>query len=166
MGIDKMSKIFDFTVKNIDGEVIELAQYKGKVLLIVNVASKCGFTRQYTDLQALYRKHKDKGFEILAFPCNQFGGQEPWEDSEIKNFCHTKYKISFPLFSKVLVNGSGTEPLYAFLKLMARGMLWSKRIKWNFTKFLVDKNGVVVDRYAPYVNPIKLEDKIIELIVR
>lgn len=161
-----MSKIFEFKVKNVAGETVDLSDYKGKVLLIVNVASKCGFTKQYTELEELYRKHRESGFEILAFPCNQFGGQEPGSDEEIKSFCQLNYDISFPLFSKIAVNGDDAHPIYVFLKHVARGFLWSKPIKWNFTKFLVDKNGMVIKRYAPYTKPMQLETKILELIKR
>lgn len=161
-----MGRLFTFKVKNIDGEDVELSHYKGKVLLIVNVASKCGFTKQYAELEDLYKKHHDKGFEILGFPCNQFGNQEPGTENEIKDFCTETYGVDFPMFSKVMVNGAKAHPMYVFLKHVARGFLWSKPIKWNFTKFLVDKNGMVIKRYAPYTNPMQLEAKIIELITR
>ncbi|MBC7540694.1 MAG: glutathione peroxidase [Bacteriovorax sp.] len=145
--------IYDFEVKNINGEPVSLAQYKGKTLLFVNVASKCGFTPQYKELEEIYRDYKDQGLEILAFPCNQFGSQEPGDAEEIKNFCSLNYDVSFPLFSKVNVNGDETAPVYGFLKESLPGILGSKAVKWNFTKFLVDKNGVPHSRYAPTDKP-------------
>lgn len=145
--------IYDFNVKNINGELISLEQYKGKTLLIVNVASNCGFTSQYKDLEDIYREHKSQGLEILGFPCNQFGSQEPGNEEEIKSFCQLNYDVSFPMFSKIDVNGENTEPLFLFLKESLPGILGSKNIKWNFTKFLVDKNGVPNTRYAPTDKP-------------
>lgn len=145
--------IYDFKVKNINGESISLEQYKGKTLLIVNVASKCGFTPQYKELEEIYREYKGQGLEILAFPCNQFGAQEPGDAEEIKNFCSLNYEVSFPLFAKVNVNGDETAPIYGFLKESLPGILGSKAIKWNFTKFLVDKKGVPHSRYAPTDKP-------------
>ena len=145
--------IYDYEVKNIEGLPVNLSVYKGKTLLIVNVASKCGFTPQYTQLEEIYREYKDKGLEILAFPCNQFGSQEPGDADEIKNFCSLNYDISFPLFYKVEVNGDQAAPVYTFLKDSLPGILGSKSIKWNFTKFLVDKNGVPRNRYAPTDKP-------------
>lgn len=142
-------KIYDFEVKSINGETVSMEHYKGKTLLIVNVASKCGFTPQYTELEEIYREYKDQGLEILAFPCNQFGAQEPGDAEEIKNFCSLNYGVSFPLFAKVDVNGDSAAPLYQFLKESLPGILGSKAIKWNFTKFLVTKNGVPHSRYAP-----------------
>jgi glutathione peroxidase len=157
----KMSKtIYDFEAKNIKGETVSLNQYKGKTLLIVNVASKCGFTPQYKDLEEIYREYNSKGLEILAFPCNQFGEQEPGDAEEIKNFCSLNYEVSFPLFSKVDVNGDGAVPVYSFLKESLPGVLGSKAIKWNFTKFLVDKNGVPYARYAPTDKPKDILDDI------
>lgn len=148
-----MSKtVFDFSVKDIQGKDINLSQYKGKLLLIVNVASKCGFTPQYKGLEDLYRDLKDK-VEILAFPCNQFGKQEPGNAEEIKNFCSLTYDVSFPLFAKVDVNGKEAAPLYSFLKQEKPGLLGTEMIKWNFTKFLVNKEGQVVKRYAPNDTP-------------
>lgn len=161
-----MTSIYNFQVRDINDEIIELSKYKNKVLLIVNVASKCGFTKQYEDLEELYQKHRAHGLEILAFPCNQFGGQEPGSAAEIREFCQINYAVSFPLFNKISVNGKDTHPLYCFLKRVARGVLWTKPIKWNFTKFLVDKNGIVIDRYAPFTKPAQLEEKIINLITR
>ena len=145
--------IYDFEVKNIMGESVSLNQYKGKTLLFVNVASKCGFTPQYKELEEIYREYKDQGLEILAFPCNQFGSQEPGDADEIKNFCTLNYDLTFPLFSKIDVNGDETAPVYHFLKESLPGILGSKAIKWNFTKFLVDKNGVPLTRYAPTDTP-------------
>jgi glutathione peroxidase len=145
--------IYDFEVKNINGQPVSLAQYKGKTLLFVNVASKCGFTPQYKELEEIYRDYKDQGLEILAFPCNQFGSQEPGDAEEIKNFCSLNYDVSFPLFSKVNVNGDETAPVYGFLKESLPGILGSRVVKWNFTKFLVDKNGVPHSRYAPTDKP-------------
>ncbi|MGZ3788831.1 MAG: glutathione peroxidase [Bacteriovorax sp.] len=145
--------IYDFEVKNINGEIVSLSMYKGKTLLVVNVASKCGFTPQYTELEDIYREYKNQGLEILAFPCNQFGAQEPGDAEEIKKFCSLNYDVSFPLFSKVDVNGSNTAPVYHFLKESLPGILGSKAIKWNFTKFLIDKNGVPQNRYAPTDRP-------------
>jgi glutathione peroxidase len=155
--------IYDFKVKNINGEEVSLKDYKDKVLLIVNTASECGFTPQYAGLENLYKKYKDN-FEVLAFPCNQFGGQEPGDESKIKDFCDLRFNITFPLFSKVEVNGDNTHPLYDFLKKEAPGVMGSKKIKWNFTKFLVDKNGKVLKRYASTTKPESLEDEINKLI--
>ena len=144
--------LYDFSATLNDGKEKKLSAYKGKVLLIVNTASKCGNTPQYAGLQELYGKYKDRGFEILAFPCNQFGHQEPGSDEDIKEFCEMNYSVEFPLFSKIEVNGDGTHPLYKFLKSEKTGLLGDS-IKWNFTKFLVDKQGNVVDRYAPMTPP-------------
>lgn len=148
--------IYDFEVKNIDGQLIPLKNYEGKTLLIVNVASKCGFTPQYTELEQIYREYKGQGLEILAFPCNQFGAQEPGSEEEIKQFCSLTYDVSFPLFAKVDVNGDAATPLYTFLKESLPGILGSKAIKWNFTKFLIDKTGKPVERYAPNDKPLDL----------
>ncbi|MFP5384629.1 MAG: glutathione peroxidase [Bacteriovoracia bacterium] len=144
--------VFDFTVKDIDGKDVNLSQYKGKFLLIVNVASKCGFTPQYKGLEALYEDLKDK-VEVLAFPCNQFGSQEPGDPEEIKNFCSLNYDVKFPLFGKVDVNGDNAAPLYQFLKQEKKGLLGTEAIKWNFTKFLVNPEGQVIKRYAPTDKP-------------
>jgi len=152
--------IYDFSVSDIDHQSHKLDEYKGKVLLIVNVASKCGLTPQYEGLEAMYRKYRDKGFEILGFPCNQFLHQEPGDEAEIKNFCATEYNVSFPLFSKIDVNGSGTAPLYKHLKDAAPGALNSKTVKWNFTKFLVGADGQVIRRYAPTDKPESIEKDI------
>jgi glutathione peroxidase len=148
-----MSEIAEIEVKTIDGAPKKLADYAGKVLLIVNVASKCGFTPQYTGLEALERRFAPKGFEVLGFPCDQFGHQEPGDEAEIKNFCTLKYDVTFPLFAKIEVNGDGAHPLYRYLKKEARGLLGSESIKWNFTKFLVGRDGKVLKRYAPTDKP-------------
>ncbi|MBE6875808.1 MAG: glutathione peroxidase [Ruminococcus sp.] len=158
-----MSSIYDFTMKDVDGNMIPLSNYKGKVLLIVNTATGCGFTPQYEGLQDLYEKYQEQGLEILDFPCNQFGGQAPGTDEEIVDFCQSRYGVTFKQFSKIEVNGENEAPLYTFLKEQQGGMLGSK-IKWNFTKFLVDKNGKVIDRFAPVDKPEKLESKIKELL--
>lgn len=149
--------IYDFEVKTISGEVITMNAFKNKVLLIVNVASKCGFTEQYAGLENLYQKYKDKGLVILGFPCNQFMNQEPLNEEEIKSFCSLTYGVTFPMFSKINVNGENTHPLYQYLKEAKKGLLGSEAIKWNFTKFLVDKNGTVINRYAPATKPELLE---------
>lgn len=155
-----MSKtIYDFSVKDISGKDVSLADYRGKTLLIVNVASKCGFTPQYKGLEELHREFGGK-LEVLGFPCNQFGAQEPGDENEIKNFCSLTYDVTFPMFSKVEVNGDNTHPLYQFLKESKKGLLGTEGIKWNFTKFLVDKNGEVVKRYAPTDSPEKIKKEI------
>jgi glutathione peroxidase len=148
-----MASVFDFQAKKPGGNSQPLDQYAGKVLLIVNVASKCGFTPQYAGLESLYRTYRDRGFEILGFPCNQFGNQEPGSDDEIGAFCSTTYDVTFPMFSKVEINGPQTDPLYAHLKKAAPGLMGLTSIKWNFTKFLVDRKGDVVRRYAPTTKP-------------
>ncbi len=152
--------IFEMSAITSNGKEILLNTYRGKVLLIVNTASKCGFTNQYNGLEALYERYQDKGLEILAFPCNQFGGQEPGSDEEISQFCELNFKVSFPLFSKVDVNGSNAHPLLELLKSEAPGLLGSKKIKWNFTKFLVNREGKVLARYAPQTEPKMLEGDI------
>lgn len=148
---------YEFTVTTIDGQSMTLEAYRGQVLLIVNVASKCGFTSQYAGLEALYRRYRDKGFSILGFPCNQFGHQEPGNEAEIKSFCSLTYDVTFPLFAKIEVNGNGTHPLYAHLKKAQPGLLGSEAIKWNFTKFLVSRDGHVLKRYAPTDTPENIE---------
>jgi glutathione peroxidase len=148
-----MTDIHDFSARTIDGAEQSLAAYRGKVLLIVNVASRCGFTPQYTGLEALQRKYSERGFAVLGFPCDQFGAQEPGDENEIKNFCRLNYDVTFPMFAKIEVNGAGTHPLYAHLKSEAKGLLGSESIKWNFTKFLVDRSGKVRKRYAPQDKP-------------
>jgi glutathione peroxidase len=159
-----MSDLYNFKVKNINGEDVSLEDFKGKVLLIVNTASKCGFTPQYKGLEEMYKKHKDQGFEVLGFPCNQFGKQEPGDEEEIKTFCSLTYDVSFPMFAKIDVNGSDASPLYEHLKAEAPGMLGSKAVKWNFTKFLVDKKGNVLKRFAPKDTPEKIEKEIENLL--
>ena len=148
---------FDFRARTIDGAEQPLSDYRGQVLLIVNVASQCGFTPQYADLEALYRKHRDRGFAVLGFPCNQFGDQEPGDEEEIKRFCQLNYDVTFPLFAKIDVNGDGTHPLFRYLKSAARGLLGTEAIKWNFTKFLVARDGTVLERYGPRDAPTSLE---------
>ncbi len=152
--------IYDFTARTIDGKEVSLSDYQGKTLLIVNVASKCGYTPQYKELEELYKTYKDQNFEILAFPCNQFGEQEPGDPEEIKNFCTLTYDVTFPLFAKVEVNGKNETPLYTFLKDSLPGILGIKAIKWNFTKFLVDKTGVPFERFAPNEKPKDLVNNI------
>lgn len=154
---------YDFSVKTRDGEEVSLEQYRGKVVLVVNTATGCGFTPQYEGLQNLYTRYKDKGFEILDFPCNQFGHQAPGTEEEIHQFCTMNYEVSFPQFAKIEVNGSSESPLYSYLKSQQSGILGSN-IKWNFTKFLVDKNGSVTKRYAPTDKPEKLEKDILALL--
>ena len=148
-----MSTIYDFSVKSIDGRDVSLAAFKGKPMLIVNVASKCGFTPQYEGLEALYKTYQPRGLEILGFPCNQFRAQEPGTEEQIQQFCSLTYGVTFPMFAKVDVNGAQAHPLYRFLKTQAKGLLGSEAIKWNFTKFLVDKQGNVVSRFAPQTKP-------------
>lgn len=152
--------IYDFTVKTIDGKDLKLSTYQGKTLLIVNVASRCGFTPQYEGLENLFRKYQSQGLVVLGFPCNQFGAQEPASEAEIKNFCETNYQVSFPLFCKINVNGPEAHPLFDFLKKANPGILGTEAIKWNFTKFLVDKNGNVVKRFASIDKPESLEKSI------
>lgn len=155
--------IYNFKVKSIKGEPVDMADFKGKVLLVVNTATGCGFTPQYEGLQALYEKYNSQGFEILDFPCNQFGNQAPGTESEIADFCQVKYSVSFPQFSKIDVNGANEDPLYTWLKSQKGGMLGGS-IKWNFTKFLIDKSGSVVARFAPTTTPEKIEEKIKQLL--
>jgi len=152
-----MSSVYDFGARTLEGAEQSLADYRGRALLIVNVASKCGFTPQYQGLEALYREYRDRGFAVLGFPCDQFGHQEPGDAAEIRTFCSTNYDVTFPMFAKIEVNGSDTHPLYEFLKHESKGVLGTEAIKWNFTKFLVDKHGKVVERYAPTVTPESIE---------
>jgi glutathione peroxidase len=152
--------LHDITARRLDGGERDLGEFRGKVLLVVNVASRCGFTPQYTGLEALYRKYKDRGFVVLGFPCNQFGAQEPGDEAQIGSFCSTTYDVTFPMFAKVEVNGEGTHPLYQFLKSARPGVLGTEAIKWNFTKFLVDRAGNVVSRHAPKDSPESLESDI------
>lgn len=155
--------VYDFKMKDAKGNEIDLSDYKGKVLLIVNTATGCGFTPQYEGLQKLYDKYNEKGFEILDFPCNQFGNQAPGSDEEIVSFCTLKYNTTFKQFSKIEVNGANEAPLYKFLKSQKGGLL-NSAIKWNFTKFLLDKEGNVVGRFAPTDTPAKLEEKVASLL--
>jgi glutathione peroxidase len=152
-----VTSLYDFTVDDITGHPVRLDRYKGKVLLVVNTASKCGFTPQYKGLEALYRKYRDQGLEVLGFPCNQFGGQEPGNEQEIATFCETNYGVTFPMFAKVDVNGDKAAPLYRHLKSAKPGLLGTEAIKWNFTKFLVDRSGKVIARYAPNDTPESIE---------
>ena len=148
-----MTPVTDFTVRTAAGAMTGLDAYRGKVLLIVNTASKCGFTPQYEGLEALHRRYAERGFEVLGFPCNQFGAQEPGDAAEIASFCSLTYDVTFPVFAKVEVNGAGADPLFQRLKAEAPGLMGSKAIKWNFTKFLVDRQGRVARRYAPTTKP-------------
>ena len=157
---DSMKHFYDFKANTITGEEITMSKYKGKVLLVVNVASECGFTPQYDGLETLYQTYKKDGFEILAFPCNQFGGQEPGTPEQIQNFCTTKFNTTFPLFEKIDVNGDNTHPLYVFLKKEAPGFLSTQSIKWNFTKFLIDRSGTVVTRYGSSTKPKEISNDI------
>jgi glutathione peroxidase len=159
-----MASIYDLSATTIDGQQQPLAAYRGKTLLVVNVASKCGFTPQYEGLEALYRRLAPKGLVVLGFPCDQFGHQEPGDEAEIKQFCALNYEVSFPLFAKVEVNGPHTHPLYRALKKAATGVLGTEAIKWNFTKFLIDKNGNVVRRYAPTDKPASIEKDVAALV--
>ena len=152
-----MTTVYDFTARAIDGSERSLSDYRGQPLLIVNVASRCGFTPQYAGLEALYRKHAGEGLVVLGFPCDQFGHQEPGDEAEIRSFCSTNYDVTFPMFAKIEVNGSDAHPLYRHLKQEATGLLGTEAIKWNFTKFLVDRNGAVVKRYAPTDTPESIE---------
>lgn len=159
-----METIYNFSVKDIDLNDVSLEKYKNKVLLIVNVASYCGLTYQYKSLEDIYKKYKDKGFEILGFPCNQFALQEPGSNEEIKNFCDTSYGVTFNIMNKINVNGSKADPFYNFLKEQKPGIADTPQIKWNFTKFLINKDGCVVKRYSPQTELSEIEPKIIELI--
>ena len=155
-----MASIYDFTVRDIDGNQRSLGEFRGKTLLVVNVASRCGFTPQYTGLEAMWRRLRDRGVVVLGFPCDQFGHQEPGDEAEIRQFCSTSYDVTFPMFAKLEVNGAGADPLYRWLKHEAKGVLGSEAIKWNFTKFLVDPEGQVVKRYAPTDTPEKIAQEI------
>jgi glutathione peroxidase len=152
--------VYEYSATTLSGEEKSLGDFRGKVLLIVNTASKCGFTPQYAELETLYRKHNSAGFAVLGFPCNQFGGQEPGDSSEIAKFCSLNYGVSFPMFAKIDVNGPNTHPVYQFLKGEKAGLLGTEAIKWNFTKFLVDRQGQVTQRFAPTVKPEDLEKEI------
>jgi len=159
-----MSEIASLSVRTADGATQDLSAWRGKVLLIVNTASQCGFTPQYEALEALWRRYKDRAFAVLAFPCNQFGAQEPGSAEEIQTFCSTRYDVTFPIFGKIDVNGSDAAPLYNHLKAQAPGLLGSQAIKWNFTKFLVDRDGKVVRRYAPMTKPEDIANDIEKLL--
>jgi glutathione peroxidase len=159
-----MASIYDFHAQSLDGKDVALSDYQGKVMLIVNTASKCGFTPQYEGLETLYEKHRAQGFVILGFPCNQFGAQEPGSETEIGQFCATVFGATFPMFSKIDVNGSAAHPLYNYLKHEKPGLLGSERIKWNFTKFLIDRAGDVVARYAPFTTPERIEPSVEKLL--
>ena len=159
-----MAGIYDFTVKDIHGKSVKLSAYKGKSLLVVNTASDCGFTPQYKGLEALYKKLHGKGLEFLGFPCNQFGAQEPGSEAEIEQFCELNYGVTFPMFAKIDVNGDNAAPLYKYLKKEKPGLMGSEAIKWNFTKFLVDRDGKVVERYAPNTEPANIAGDIEKLL--
>ena len=161
---EKNMNIYDFNVMNIDGKEVSLSKYKGKVLLIVNVASECGFTSQYEGLEKLYQTYKDQGFMVLGFPSNQFGKQEPASNEKIKFFCQGTYDVHFDMFAKIDVNGDGASPLYKYLKKEQGGLLWMDSIKWNFTKFLIDSKGKVVERYAPSTKPLNIKEDIEKLL--
>lgn len=155
--------LYEFEAKSIQGQMVSLRRYQGRVLLIVNVASQCGFTPQYQGLQELYESYHHMGFDVLAFPCNQFGGQEPGSGSQIQDFCSRHYDVEFPLFAKIDVNGTQAHPLYVWLKEQQKGLL-GRRIKWNFTKFLVDRQGRVRQRYAPNVKPARIARDLLPLL--
>ncbi len=162
--MSEAATIADFKAKLPDGSEIDLADKHSKVLLIVNTASRCGFTPQYAGLEELWRKHKDEGFEVIAFPCNQFGAQEPGNAEEIARFCNLNYDVSFPLMAKIDVNGGNAPPLYDWLKREAPGLMGSRSIKWNFTKFLIGRDGKVVRRYAPTDKPEDIEKDVVKLL--
>ena len=155
-----MSELYNISVKDIDMNLVDLSSYEGKTLLIVNVASKCGFTPQYKDLQNLYEKYQDQGLEVLGFPCNQFGAQEPGTNEEVKSFCDLNYNVSFKMFDKIDVNGSDASPLFRFLKHESPGIMGTEAIKWNFTKFLVNKDGQVIKRFAPKDGESEIESEL------
>jgi glutathione peroxidase len=159
-----VTELYDFPVMTIDGEAVTLKRYQGQALLIVNVASRCGFTPQYAALEALHRKYKDRGFVVLGFPCNQFGGQEPGSEADIRQFCAEHYAVTFPLFAKIDVNGPSAHPLYRYLKSAKRGLLGRQAIAWNFTKFLIDQNGVVLRRYGPLRKPERIDEDVSALV--
>ncbi|WP_434798306.1 glutathione peroxidase [Terrisporobacter vanillatitrophus] len=156
-------KFYDFKANKMNGQEVSMSDYKGKIVLVVNTASKCGLTPQFEGLEALYKGYKDKGLEILGFPCNQFANQDKGSNEEIHEFCQLNYGVSFTMFEKIYVNGNNAHPLYKYLKNEAKGLL-SKEIKWNFTKFLIDSEGNVVKRYAPTVEPLKIKDDIENLL--
>jgi glutathione peroxidase len=156
--------VYSYSAPLLDGRAVSLDEFKGRVLLIVNTASKCGFTPQYEGLERLYRDYKERGFAVLGFPCNQFGAQEPGSPAEIATFCQCSYGVTFPIFAKIEVNGGSAHPLYRYLKGQRPGVFGTERIKWNFTKFLVDRNGRVVNRYAPKTEPKDLAAAIEQLL--
>ena len=156
-------KFYDFKAKKINGEIVSMNEYEGKVILVVNTASKCGLTPQFKELQEIYEEYKSKGFEILGFPCDQFAKQEFGRNEEINKFCKLNYGVNFSMFEKINVNGEDTHPLYKYLKNESKGLL-TKNIKWNFTKFLIDKDGNVIKRYAPIVSPLKIKTDIENLL--
>jgi glutathione peroxidase len=158
------TNIYDLKLKTLTGTSIFLNEFADQVLLIVNTASACGYTPQYAGLETLQRSYRDSGFSVLGFPCNQFGKQEPGTAEQIAEFCRTRYEVSFPMFAKIEVNGPGTHPLFAYLKSAKRGLFGSQNIKWNFTKFLIDRDGNVVARYAPKVTPERIEPEIVRLL--
>jgi glutathione peroxidase len=159
-----MTSIYDFTAKSLQGKDVALAEYRGRPMLIVNTASKCGFTPQFEGLEKLYKQHQDKGLAVLGFPCNQFGAQEPGSEEEIGAFCQVNYGVTFPMFAKIDVNGANAHPLYAFLKSEKAGILGTRNIKWNFTKFLVNRDGKVTGRFAPTTKPEDIEKAIIAVL--
>ncbi len=159
-----MSNVYDYTATTITGKDKPISDFKGQVILVVNTASKCGLTPQFKGLEALYETYKDKGLMVLGFPCNQFANQDPASDDEISQFCELNYGVTFPMFAKIDVNGDGAHPLFKHLKTAAPGLLGSEAIKWNFTKFLVDRNGKVVERYAPTTEPEKIAKDIEKLL--
>jgi len=159
-----MASIYDFSAKTLQGKDVSLSAYRGKPMLIVNTASKCGFTPQYEGLEKLYKEHQADGLVVLGFPCNQFGAQEPGSADEISAFCKVNYGVTFPMFAKIDVNGAGAHPLYAFLKGEKPGILGTKNIKWNFTKFLVDRDGHVVGRFAPTTKPQDIDEAIAKVL--
>ena len=164
MATNETPSIFNFSANRLGGAAQPLNAYEGKVLLIVNTASKCGFTPQYAGLEALHKKFADEGLAVLGFPCNQFGNQEPGDSDEIESFCELNYGVSFDMFDKIDVNGDDADPLFAYLKGQAPGVMGSQRIKWNFTKFLVSRDGQIIKRYAPNTKPEAMEDDIRELL--
>ncbi len=155
-----MTTIYDINIKTIDGKTADLSPYRGSVMLIVNVASKCGFTGQYAGLEELYKTYAERGFVVLGFPCDQFGHQEPGSEEEIKDFCRLTYGVSFPMFAKIEVNGKNAHPLYELLKSARPGIAGSRAIKWNFTKFLLNREGQVVERFAPATEPLAIKEQI------
>ncbi|SAI71097.1 glutathione peroxidase [Bordetella ansorpii] len=155
-----MTTLFDFSARGLDGQERPLSDFNGQVALVVNVASQCGFTPQYSGLEELYRSYRDKGFAVLGFPCNQFGHQEPGDDAAIRSFCDMQYGVTFPMFAKIDVNGADAHPLYRWLKEQKPGLLGTEGIKWNFTKFLVGRDGQVIKRYAPTDAPASIADDI------